>query len=243
MYYSTSSTNEKIQLVIDAGLLPSVCNYCGSQSNKENYVAVKILGNVLSGNENQAQMAIDIGSMDKLAHSISSNDALIRREGYWALSNLVAGTVTQLHVFLNNNIKNLAFNGIKDLDLQVKYEASVMVANICLRADHTIAYDMVKLGLLVFLKENLTKLTQEKILINLLRISDGLLKAQKSFNEAGNDMVNLFDSSGCLDQLLSLENHSSSKILSKVHEILQKHFKIEDDKEIRPQVTAMFDFS
>ncbi len=58
--------------------------------------ALRTLGNIVSGNDNQTQVTLDAGILPPLTRLLHHPKKIIRKETCWALSNIAAGTVAQI---------------------------------------------------------------------------------------------------------------------------------------------------
>ncbi len=58
--------------------------------------ALRTLGNIVSGNDNQTQVTLDAGILPPLTRLLHHPKKIIRKETCWTLSNIAAGTVAQV---------------------------------------------------------------------------------------------------------------------------------------------------
>lgn len=64
--------------------------------------AIKIIGNISTGNENHLEDLIKYGIFDLAIKMLDHPKKAIRREISWILSNIAAGTPAQAEVFVGN---------------------------------------------------------------------------------------------------------------------------------------------
>ncbi len=58
--------------------------------------ALRTLGNIVSGNDNQTQVTLDAGILPALTRLLHHPKKIIRKETCWTFSNIAAGTVAQI---------------------------------------------------------------------------------------------------------------------------------------------------
>ncbi len=58
--------------------------------------ALRTVGNIVSGNDKQTQVALDAGILPPLTRLLHHPKKIIRKETCWTLSNIAAGTVAQI---------------------------------------------------------------------------------------------------------------------------------------------------
>ena len=68
--------------------------------------AIRICGNVISGNDSQTQAVLDCGVLEALVKLTKSKNLNIRKETYWTASNVAAGTQSQIQVNYSNEVYN-----------------------------------------------------------------------------------------------------------------------------------------
>ena len=79
-------------------VLPIVMPLLGNQNTKIVSPALRTVGNVLSGDDIQTQMCIDLNVLDYLEALINSSNTAIVKEATWCLSNIAAGNIEQIQV-------------------------------------------------------------------------------------------------------------------------------------------------
>ena len=79
-------------------VLPIIMQLLGSKNTKVVSPALRTVGNVLSGDDVQTQMCIDLNVLDYLDALINSSNTAIVKEATWCLSNIAAGNIDQIQV-------------------------------------------------------------------------------------------------------------------------------------------------
>lgn len=67
---------------------------------------LRIIGNIVSGDDSQTQKILDCDLLTTLFDLLKSNRDTIRKEVCWSISNITAGTKSQIQV----NNSNVNFN-------------------------------------------------------------------------------------------------------------------------------------
>lgn len=79
-------------------VLPLVMQLLGSSNTKVVSPALRTVGNVLSGDDVQTQLCIDLNVLNYLDTLINSSNTAIVKEATWCLSNIAAGNEDQIQV-------------------------------------------------------------------------------------------------------------------------------------------------
>lgn len=69
--------------------------------------ALRTVGNIVTGDDMQTQVAINCGVLSALLSLLSSPKDSIRKEACWTISNITAGTTSQIQVRLSSNLLNV----------------------------------------------------------------------------------------------------------------------------------------
>ncbi len=91
--------------------------------------ALRCLGNVITGDDKQTQLAIDAGIVPELGKLLASPKDSIRKEAAWALSNITAGTNVQIQIVIAEGLMNkLVELAIQDM-FEVRRECIWAISN------------------------------------------------------------------------------------------------------------------
>lgn len=80
------------------GVLPSVVPMLSSSNFKLVNPALRFIGNVLAGDDDQTQMCLDIGVLPYLEQLLNSSQFTVVKESLWCISNITAGNESQIQV-------------------------------------------------------------------------------------------------------------------------------------------------
>lgn len=65
---------------------------------------MRTIGNIVTGDDNQTQMAVDAGLVGALNVIITHNKKTVRKEACWVLSNITAGNQQQVQICIDTGI-------------------------------------------------------------------------------------------------------------------------------------------
>lgn len=100
--YMSETHKSRIQRVVETGVLPHIVKACRSDLLIVVIPAMRIIGNVSAGNEAQTEELLKAGALELLTDLIYHKKKNIRRETCWILSNIAAGTKSQVSQILSH---------------------------------------------------------------------------------------------------------------------------------------------
>ena len=78
--YISDGDNARIQDIIDLNILPVLMNLLGHEASKVTVPCLRTLGNIVTGNELQTQIVLNLGIVDKIAGYLTCNKVSLKRE-------------------------------------------------------------------------------------------------------------------------------------------------------------------
>jgi len=96
--YLTDGPNERIAEMIKSLNLNDIVELLKHPSSKVVVPCLRTVANIVSGDDVQTQAILDCGLLPTLSDLIKSPKDTIRKEVCWSLSNITAGTVSQIQV-------------------------------------------------------------------------------------------------------------------------------------------------
>ena len=85
--YISDGDDDRIQTVVDSGILDVLIAQLGEESNLAT-PALRTVGNIVSGSDDQTQAVLDAGLMNQMQTLLNSPKRMIRKEACWVLSNI-----------------------------------------------------------------------------------------------------------------------------------------------------------
>lgn len=92
MSYISDNGKRAIPLIIESGVLPRIVQLLEHPTLAIAVSCLRTIGNVLTGNDNETQQAINAGALQALDRLITHPKKAVRKEVCWSVSNITAGT-------------------------------------------------------------------------------------------------------------------------------------------------------
>ncbi|CAD8162218.1 unnamed protein product [Paramecium pentaurelia] len=135
LQYISNSNNGLVdpnQQIINTGIVPKLISILrNSQVNSIIFPCVRIIGNILTGNDTQTDYILNNDILDVFFYRLKNTQlkSLIR-EICWSISNITAGNLNQIkRVLDNNNIMTLLFQLFKSSNPEVQTEIAWVYSN------------------------------------------------------------------------------------------------------------------
>jgi len=125
----TGPQNEKISAVIQSGSVPRLTEFLEHESNTVKHPALRTIGNIVTGDDNQTQVVINQNALPSLLGLLGNVKKAIRKEACWTISNITAGSVEQIEAVINNNLFQPVIRLLQRGEFDVKKEAAWAVSN------------------------------------------------------------------------------------------------------------------
>lgn len=229
LYYVSNSSKEIVDILLDHGYGKLIIGNCDSENIKIKLHALKCVGNVLGGSQEQAQIMLDLGAIPMLNLAVKSDDAELRREGFWGLSNVTAGTLDQIESVINHDIIRLSIFGLTDQDENIRLECSIVLSNLFVRGNIHHICSIVNMGILPYLSAAFQSKTNLRIIKHLLESLKGILKAALYENrlEAVKDELDFY----CFQEVFLSFEHADDMSVSNLAQYILKEFYDEEDSD------------
>lgn len=125
----TGPENEKISAVIQCGAVPQLISLLGHRNNNVKHPALRTIGNIVTGDDNQTQEVLNCNALTKLLTLLSNDKKAIRKEACWTISNITAGSVEQIEAVIKNKLFEPVIQLMQRGEFDVKKEAAWAVSN------------------------------------------------------------------------------------------------------------------
>lgn len=170
---------------------------------------LRTIGNIVTGDDSQTQMAVDHGLVQALDSILTHNKKTVRKESCWVLSNITAGTPEQVQCCIDIGIVDKLIQILKHDDATVKNEAVWALSNCTASATPPQFDTFVQKGMIQALGEMLKCKDVRMLAVALEGFENILLCGQQHFmNEEGENMFAIqMEQAGCLDDLEQLQAH------------------------------------
>mmetsp|Transcript_26294 Transcript_26294/g.47117 ORF Transcript_26294/g.47117 Transcript_26294/m.47117 type:complete len:520 (-) Transcript_26294:3032-4591(-) len=233
----SEGNEEKIQAVIDTGVVAKVIELLNHFTHVVQMPALKIVGNIAQGSEEQTQHIIDLGVVPGIFSLLTSAKRNIQKEAVWTCSNISAGNKQQLQALYESNVFPRIVQLMIDADIEIKKEC---VWSICNAASASTPQQIAMLvqanaidGLCRILKiQSSTLLGLSDIFLVVLQGLRIILECGRvHFSEGNtNPFVILVEESGGLKALEDLQGHTNPNVYEKALTLLETYFELEEDE-------------
>lgn len=127
--YLSDGPNEKIQAVLNAGVLPRLVQLLDHKAFTVQTPALRCIGNIVTGDDQQTQRVIDLNALTYLAKLLESSKRSIRKETCWAISNITAGNQSQIQAVIDAQIIPTLVSMLHVAPLEIKKEVCWALSN------------------------------------------------------------------------------------------------------------------
>eukprot|EP01052_Picozoa_sp_SAG31_P005095 SAG31_NODE_219_length_19926_cov_4.297297_8_plen_554_part_00 len=229
--YLSDGTNDKIQAVIDSGVVSRLVELLSHPSTSVKTPALRTVGNIVTGDDPQTQAVIDAGALPRMLQLLEpQNKKSIRKETCWAISNINGGTRDQINAVFQNGLIPPLIETLSTGDFDVKKEAAWAISNAtCAGVPEHIRF-LASQGAIKPLCD-LLSVQDPRIISVALEAIDNLLKVGQA-DAAGSDVNNyatLVEEAEGLDKLEDLQSHANDDIYQRAVKILEAYFGEEDE--------------
>ncbi|KAG7657540.1 Armadillo [Arabidopsis suecica] len=226
--YLSKGTDEKIQIVIEAGVVPRLVELLLHPSIHVLIPALLTVGNIVTGNDLQTQCVIDSGALPCFLNILTHNYKKdIKKDACWTISNITAGTQEQIQMVIEANLIDPLVHLLQYAEFDIKKEAAWAIYNVTSGCHDQVKY-LVEQGCITPLCD-LLLCADPKIIIICLKGLENILKvgeAEKNLGNTGdmNYYTYLIDDAGGLENMMELQDHDNSEIYEKAVKVMETYW-------------------
>ncbi|KAK5813586.1 importin subunit alpha-4 [Gossypium arboreum] len=234
--YLSDGPNDKIQAVIEAGVCPRLVELLGHPSPTVLIPALRTVGNIVTGDDNQTQFVIDNKVLPHLYQLLAQNHKKsIKKEACWTISNITAGNRAQIQAVIEANIILPLVHLLQLAEFDIKKEAAWAISNATSGGSHEQIQFLVSQGCIKPLCDLLI-CPDPRIVTVCLEGLENILKVGEADKEMGmNGGINLYaqmiDECDGLDKIENLQTHDNHEIYEKAVKILERYWAEEEEDE------------
>merc|ERR1719510_398080 len=225
--------NEKISEVIKCGAVPRLTHLLGHKANSVKHPALRTLGNIVTGNEQQTQVVINNAALPRLLTLLNNPKKAIRKEACWTISNITAGSIEQIEAVIQNSLFQPVIRLLQQGEFDVKKEAAWAISNATSGGSPQQIRFLVNQNCITPLCNLLTS-NNNKVVMVALEGLENILRVGENDRPHTNN-VNLFAQK--IEECKGLENmerlHSKEnldeEICERVLMLIAKYFGVQDD--------------
>lgn len=231
--YLSSGPSERIQAIIEARVCQRVVELLSHQESSIQIPALRIVGKICSGSDEQTQLIIDNNeALPGLLGLLSNPKHCIQRYACWILSNIAAGSEQQIQAIIENNlIPPLIELMTNNSSSEVQVEASWAILNSIRGANPRQIDFMVRHGCIVplcaLLKKSDESVTVEVLHCLMYILNIGAMESKMTTiggSLVANRMCELICDADGLCHLKNLRCHPSHEIRETSTTIIRTYF-------------------
>ena len=220
----------------DSFLVNGVLSYITKlirESNTKNDIflvlgGIKIIGNIISGNTNQTQKALDCKIFDLLKELMFHENKRINKEANWIISNLATGTEKNMIELIGNGFFPLLCQIFYNEEKDIGIEAIWAICNFSQIKKSDYIKMMLNQGLLNIVCE-CSKSDDSKIIAIAIESICNLLEYGKNNSADGDNLIATeLEKRGMLDVFERLQYHPNEIIYEQVLKMIETFFTFED---------------
>lgn len=220
--YLSDGTNNKIQTLVDAGIVPKLIELLSSTEILVLTPALRTVGNIVTGNDTQTDSIIQYGGLQKLCLLLTHYRCNVVKEAAWTISNITAGNSNQIQHVIDAGILPPLINVLKNGDFKSQKEASWAVTNLTSGGDPGQLVHLVQAGVLLPFCDLLDVKDGKTISV----VLDGLINILSTAEKMGelDRVAVMFEEVGGLEKLEALQHHENEKIYAKAISMIDSFF-------------------
>jgi len=209
--------------------------------------ALRTVGNIVTGDDYQTQIMINVSLLPCLNALLNSPKKGIKKEACWTISNITAGNRVQIQAVIEAQIIPRLIILLKNSDFDIRKEAAWALSNATSGGSPEQIRYMVDQNLIEPMCDLLTCADARIILVALEGLENLLKVGEKDSKDNGtNEYALLIEEVKGVDKIELLQNHPNNEIYEKAVSILETYFQAEEeDQNTAPNVnttTSHFSF-
>ncbi|XP_068663083.1 importin subunit alpha-4-like [Aristolochia californica] len=235
LFSLSDGTKDEIQAVIEAGVCQKLLDLLGLPSSTALIPALRTVGNIVMGEDEQTQYMIDKRVLPCLCGLLSQpHKKCVKKEACWIISNITAGNSGHIQAVIDAGIINPLIDLLQHAEFDIKKEAAWAISNATWGGSNEQINNLVSQGCVKPLYDHLS-CPDPTIVTLCLEGIENILKAGEADKEFGNSGgVNAYaqmiaDCDG-LDKIENLLSHANKDIYEKAVKILERYW-VEDNED------------
>jgi len=228
--YITDGPNERIQMIIESGLVPKLLDMlCNVPDVILLTPVLRTVGNIVTGTDDQTEVMLQSGLLKPFPQLLRHHKPNIVKEAAWTLSNITAGTRDQIQMIIDTSLLADLIKILEVGDFKAKKEATWAITNLTSGGAAGQVFKLVELGglkpLCNMLGCNDVKIIQVVLdgLTNMLNMADSCQKTQ--------EMTLCIEEADAIDALEKLQEHENEDVYKCALNIIETWFGDEEEQE------------
>eukprot|EP01088_Endostelium_zonatum_P001898 TRINITY_DN12284_c0_g1_i1.p1 TRINITY_DN12284_c0_g1~~TRINITY_DN12284_c0_g1_i1.p1 ORF type:complete len:537 (-),score=145.46 TRINITY_DN12284_c0_g1_i1:111-1721(-) len=236
--YLSDGSNDKIQMVIEAGVCRRMVELLMHSSYAVKTPALRTVGNIVTGDDLQTQIILNVSSLPCLLALLNSPKKGIKKEACWTISNITAGNKNQIQEVIKANIFPPLINLLSNAEFDIKKEAAWAISNATSGGSPEQIKYFVSQGCIKPLCD-LLNATDARIITVALEGLENILRVGELSVQSGesNPYCEDIDNAEGVQKIEALQVHQNNEIYEKALKILETYFLVqEQDTSMAPSI-------
>ncbi|KAL3109532.1 hypothetical protein niasHT_011687 [Heterodera trifolii] len=229
------------------GCLPDMVTFISSGHDSLIAPALRVLGNFVTGSDDQTQAVIDTGILSgAIAQLMLSNSTTFVKDCCWLISNVLAGNTSQIQDVIDAQLLPILLSVLQKGEHRLQNEAGWAISNLCCggTANQIIEICRVKNGVEAICDCLITK--NNELTLNMLESLRSVLRTVAQTDPENLDRIrDRVEECDGVDHLETLQQHESEQIYSNVFKIIEEFFSDDENEglemkgDVQPQNQAI----
>ena len=214
-----------VQALIDANVVRRVVELLEHTDSGVQTAILRIVGNIVTGDDLQTQLVVSIGALQSLHPLLSSDHKSIRKEACWVISNITAGTVAQIQEAIDANLVPVLVQLMTQDEFAIKKEAAWAISNTTTNGTVNQIRYLVREGVIAPLCDLLSCVEPATINVALEALENILAVGESDLANYGmNPYCIMIEETGGLDRIELLQSHVNNQIYDRSGAMLTRFF-------------------
>ncbi|OZC12273.1 Armadillo/beta-catenin-like repeat protein [Onchocerca flexuosa] len=203
----------------------------GNPNLKISLAALLAVGNIVSGDDEQTQNVVNCtNALNNIHRLLLDGDQKTKREVCWVLSNIAAGTSSQIQTIFDAGIIPSLIQILKTETFQIRSEACWVIANAVTGGNKEHITKIVHEGALTPLSDMLTVMDCSVVVVVLKTLAE-ILECGEYYKVNGKNPYSvMLEELNVIDKLEFLMLSTNTEIFFKACAIMERYYLREDDE-------------
>ncbi|KAM3717676.1 Importin subunit [Dirofilaria immitis] len=218
--------------ILKPSTVECLVEHMGNPNSKISLAALLAVGNIVSGDDEQTQNVVCCtNALNNIHRLLLDGDQKTKREVCWVLSNIAAGTSSQIQTIFDAGIIPSLIQILKTETFQIRSEACWVIANAVTGGSKEHITRIVNEGALTPLSDMLTVMDCSVVVV-VLKTLAGILECGESYKVNGkNPYSAMLEELNVIDKLEFLMLSTNTEIFFKACAIMEKYYLCDDDEQ------------
>uniref|UniRef100_A0A915PGE1 Importin subunit alpha n=1 Tax=Setaria digitata TaxID=48799 RepID=A0A915PGE1_9BILA len=234
--------------ILKPNTIECLVEHMGHPNSKISLAALLAVGNIVSGDDEQTQCVVSCANaLNNIHRLLLDGDQKTKREVCWVLSNIAAGTSSQIQTIFDAGIIPSLIQILKTETFQVRSEACWVIANAITGGNKEHIAGIVREGALIPLSDMLTVMDCSVVVVVLKALGERMLLPESSLGtrlgwwvgkcchdrtiDGRNPYSATLEELNVIDKLEFLMLSANTEIFFKACAIMEKYYLREDDEQ------------